>query len=375
MSRENIAETTRPVNRKDGPPVEKTRRTIPENAPVTQKHLGKLTKRVTRMESKLKWAMQDYLRYHPGVTAAMWSVLCVIVDLVDFRDGLAYPSIEYIQKKADVKSRRTVDNAIRFAHDEGLIFVQSGGLNGRGLKRSSRYAPNFLLILNVERGEIIRNCTYLTARENWAVVGVNFAVDARGCAVLERKKCVPDLERKKCVPKQGTNRRKYATLERKKCVQQRSDNVGGGASLPAPADAGASAPQENQVDPRSIGRILGSSLAEHLGLTWEQLIGLITGRGEPGAVEGLDGLCKSELFNMGKPTAGLLQDKFPSDVGVFGHVVIHGLDGRVTYNEKGANHVQIGRLSPDQWLLLDYRPAPAYLIEVEKQLRESAIGP
>ena len=202
-----------------GPPAEKTVRTIPPGAPVTRKHLRKMTKRVPRMEAKLKWSMQDYLRYHPGVTAAMWSVLCVIVDLVNFRDGLAYPSIAYIQKKADVKSRRTVDNAIRFAHDEGLIFTQSGGLNGRGLKRSSRYAPNFLLILNVERGEIIRNCTYLTARENWAVVGVNFAVDARGCAVLERKKCVPDLERKKCVPKQGTNRRKYATLERKKCVQ------------------------------------------------------------------------------------------------------------------------------------------------------------
>ena len=367
------------VKRNPGLPIaKKRRRSIPDGAAMKLPDLKKLSKRAQAGKKSpgylLKRDFLDFLSLHPKVSAAYWKVAYVIVGHFNFKYGRSWPSIQYIQEAAGVKSRRTVDNAVRFFHEEGLIFSQSGGY---GSVRANEYAPNFRLILNCDTGEIVRNAPYLTADDNRTVSQSVSGANPRGCQVPERKKCVPKSGAQKMRTEKSDNRQKYADPVRKKCAPCSDSVMGGAPTSPASADAAAgSAPRpKDDVDPRKIGRILSASLAEHLGLTWEQLIDLITGRGEPGGVERLDGLCKSELFNMGKPTAGLLADKFPSGVGVFGHVVIHGLDGRVEYNEKGANHVQIGRLSPDQWLLLDYRPAPAYLIEVEKQLRESAIGP
>ena len=356
MSKENISETTRSVKRK--------RRTIPEGMRLTVTEVRGLPRRTRGPDKNLLVKIRRrYIRYIaacPYLNSNEKIVINKVAEWFNLSDGFARAAYVTLAESTGV-SPATVKRALRTAYDAGLMGIKTGGQSTKGSfgPVANKYVPAFRLVINAASGLLIENAPYhfLPRKVNGEAKSVGQKPVGQIDPIVETPK--PNGEAKSLGQ-----------------IDPVHANVGGASASPARADApsvGAPRKKENAT-PRKIGRILSASLAEYLGLTWEGLIELITGGGTQADIEKLDDLCKRELFNMGKPTAGLLAERFPIGTAVFGHVVICGLTGKVEYNEKGANHVQIGRLSPDQWLAIDYRSSPDYLIEVEKKLREIATG-
>lgn len=372
----SIQEKNPKVKRKVGLLVaKKKRRSIPDGATFTTTTLNKMSKR-TRAGKKspgylLKREFKEWLRDYPGMSAAFWNVACVIVDLYNFRYGKAWPSTETIREMSGVKTTRTVDRAIKFFREDGIIFIKSGGY---GSIRSNNYVPNLRLILNAETGGIIRNAPYMTKTENWAVVGVNFSASARGCHVPVRKNVVPKSGPQKCRTEKSRNRQKYATPVRKN-VGLRSDSVVDGAkSAPtiASVDSAAtvSAPRPNEEsDQRKIGYIPIATLSLYLDMTFDGLIQLFAGKGSNQDIKNLDDFCKREIFNSGI----LKQDSLRAGTKC-GHVIIHGDQQKVDFVDSGIGYHRLADLKSNSWLVIDYRVSPSYQTEAAAKVAALKVG-
>ena len=348
------------VKRNPGLPIaKKRRRSIPDGAAMKLPDLKKLSKRAQAGKKSpgylLKRDFLDFLSLHPKVSAAYWKVAYVIVGHFNFKYGRSWPSIQYIQEAAGVKSRRTVDNAVRFFHEEGLIFSQSGGY---GSVRANEYAPNFRLILNCDTGEIVRNAPYLTADDNRTVSQSVSGANPRGCQVPERKKCVPKSGAQKMRTEKSDNRQKYADPVRKKCAPCSDSVMGGAPTSPASADAAAGsapAPFPEDSEKVKIRFVQVSELDSYVDIGVPELMEFVAGKDDYDNIKWLDNFSKAEIFSTTEGHPHAFEQQLPNSGTRYGHLIIHGGRTPVTCAEGNCGNADLYALEPTDWLAVEYR--------------------
>ncbi len=376
MSKESIHENGPQVKRK-------ACRTIPDGIALTVADILKLTKRAQgpkkNLASKIKWAFRTYIekcpapsKDRPGLTSATKRVACFLVDWYQLRDGYARPPISRIAEELSI-GITSVKRAVAALHDLGIIFVKSGGPTRRqGFGTvASRYVPNFWLVINRDTGEIIKNANYDFMGLNAIRGAGDYAQnDTRG-AYAQNDTRGDTLNAIRGAGDYAQNGPRYL-----------STSAGANASPSASAGAAAAAsaaPLEKEIGPLPkhdsdsvkvrFARL--KDLAYRSGVPSNGLINLFAGKGTPAAMIGLQGICKREIFNFGKPVFGILENNPPAHGPKYGRVIIYGDEGAVDFVEDG---LALTDLDSNSWLVIEYRVSPAYQIEAAAKVQELRTG-
>lgn len=369
--------------------VGKTRRGYINNSAI---HLKKRAlKWIDGFPKKINGAPTGFTRVVRDVyKAIMWSHLMDRGYSVFSYDGLSDTA------RCDPSTARA---AVNFLRKHGLTQWKTGKGWGRKNRRSlaNQYVANFWPFINPETGTL-HDPPYQMAPYEWEFTAQVFrsksAKKKGGHAenqhmVSKRGKGSSGVSKKKrghAENQQGVKGKKRRTSARPYAENQQlySDN-GIGAKNAAPtacADAtanGSAARPSEESNRRKTGCIQISTLALYVDMTFDGLIELFDGKGSVQDIETVDAFCKREIFN---PMSEILQKNLPSDVGVYGHVVIYGDEGRVDYVETGYSTLVLKKkpgskrkpLGPDNWLVLDYRVSESYQTEVQAKVAALRVG-
>lgn len=361
MSKESKAQKSPQVK-------QKTRRLIPAGAAITLADIRKLPKRSQGPKknplSKIKWAFRTYLEKCPGLTSTTKRVACFLVDWYRLRDGYARPPISRIAQELSI-GITSVKRAVAALHDLGIIFVKSGGPTRRqGFGTvASRYVPNFQLVINRDTGEIIKNAKYEFAPLN-AIRGAGdyaqngprgaYAQNGPRGDTLKPIRGAGDYAQngpRYISTSAGANATPFASAGAAATASAAPHKKQSGSGVPMPWETDSVKVRYGRVD------ILVANLKSNLK-------NLIEGEGR----QALHDLCKSEIFNFGKPRNWVFDEQRPKSGVPYGHIIINDDSRMVYFVEGGDSRIDLDNLKSSDLLVIEYRPSPATLTEVAAKL-------
>jgi hypothetical protein len=270
-------------------------------------------------------------------------------------------------------AQSTVSAAIAVLHDLGLIYTKTGGFGAK----ANEFVPNFRLVINPDTGSIIKNDSFKKSRVSAdstdstarleSVESVESQAHSKGEAVPNEAgdpqtsaNVVSDAE-----DSTGENPVSDNRTQEKGCDPQTSANVvsdirtpycvsnkrGAPASPTSPGGSAVGTPAHEKGLTRYI---TFHKLGFYLDLGPKDLKAAIGGRGSVKDQKDLDDVCRHCLYTAEGKTLGLFDKELPSDGLDYGHVVIHGGEGRVSFVEDG---IPYASLKQSSWLGIEYREA------------------
>lgn len=360
------------VKRNPGSAVaKKLRRAIPKGVALTNADIKKVAERykwsMPKALTEIKREYENLVNRYPGLTSPTKRVAIKLGWWYMPDKRFARAAIPTIAKELDI-GHATVSRALKPLHEQQIVFTQSGGPSRPGSlgPTANKYVPDLGRVIDRDTGKLLKYPDYnAPARERMGGL--------KSSPHSEVMKSSPHSE----VGVKRSNPRGCQESSPHSEVEYSSTSADANAS-PASADATASyapAPREDQIGPLpehdsdsvKIRFAQVKDLAYRSGVDSGGLIQLFKGKGTPAAMIGLQGICKREIFNFGKPTFGTLDHNRPNHGIKLGRVIVHEGEGRITFIEDG---IALADLTPDSRLVIEYQVSPEYQIEAQAKVKE-----
>lgn len=281
--------------------------------------------------------------------------------------------------------RSTAHQSINYLRKRGLLQFKTGKGWEQKQRRNlaNQYTVNLWAFINPETGEII-DPPYHTGTYEWELTAAVFRSKLKNPTMVTRRDAGLRGVREKANHsrkfRRGSDQENgVPPPDHSRNFRPYKSNGKGGASLPASADAAASAPPpENQVEPLptqdsdSVKVVYAqvNALASQAGIHWTGLVKMLGGVDMPTARVKLLTFLKSEIVNYGKATAGALQYDLPNGVDR-GRLVVEEGTGTLTYVEDG---IALADLTDKSLLAIEYRISETFQVEIAEKLQKIATG-